>query len=306
MHHRGSPKTTLRPTKYPPISIGLPLFLGLLGALFGGCGGEQAAARGVLLISVDSLRADHLSCYGYRSVTNPKIPTTPVIDRMIAAKGTRFTNAYTTTSWTLPAHMALMTGLPDELHGVRGLPDQLHPQRPYLAEVFKNAGWRTAGFWSGPNLHPFFGFDRGFELYQDCSSYKIENEALFQPHNEEEFEETVQMHEASHEGVTGPALVKAFDEWFGQLGHDDKFFALVHMWDVHYDYNAPKQYDQFDPNYRGPIDGQGFTDLELKDPRKTKRGYADLNRLISLYDAEIRFTDFNVGLLLDSGAASRE
>ncbi|MFT5287309.1 MAG: arylsulfatase A-like enzyme [Planctomycetota bacterium] len=297
MHLRGSSKTT---PNCSFCSLGALALWGLIGVFAGACGTEPETARGVLLISVDSLRADHMSSYGYRSATNPKVPTTPVMDRMLAAKGVRFTNAYTTTSWTLPSHMALMTGLPNELHGVRGLPDRLHPERPYIAEVFQKVGWRTAGFWSGPNLHPFFGFDRGFEHYEDCSSSKIDDVAVFKPMNEDEFEQTVQMHEDSHEGVTGPALVAAFDEWFQGVGDDERFFALVHMWDVHYDYNAPPQYDVFDNNYRGPIDGQGFTELELKDPYKTKRGRADLNRLIALYDAEIRFTDVNVGLMLDS------
>ena len=199
--------------------------------------------------------------------------------------------------------MALMTGLPNELHGVRGIPDQLHSSRPYLAQLMRDAGWRTAGFWSGPNLHPYFGFDRGFDHYEDCSSYKIEDTAIFTPKDDEEFEKTVEMHEGSHEGVTGPALVDAFTNWFEGVEQDERFFAFVHMWDVHYDYNAPREHDLFDPDYRGPIDGQGFTDLELKSP-KTPQGAADLNRLIALYDAEIHFTDYNIGRMLGVLSAS--
>ncbi len=278
----------------------LPWALGLIAAsALPGCSGSAPSeTRGVLLISVDSLRADHVSSYGYQSPTRPEIDTTPVIDRLLSLKGTRFTRAYSTTSWTLPAHMALMTGLPNELHGVRGIPDQLHPTRPYLPQLLKDAGWRTAGFWSGPNLHPYFGFERGFELYEDCSSRKITDTAVFDPQDELEFEKTVEMHESSHEGITGPALVNAFESWFEKLEKDERFFAFVHMWDVHYDYNAPPEHDLFDPNYRGDIDGQGFTELELRSP-KTPRGLADLNRLIALYDAEIHFTDHNVGRLLD-------
>ena len=65
----------------------------------------------VVLISIDSLRYDHVGCYGY-----PK-PTTPAIDAL-AARGARFATAHSTTSWTLPSHMALMTGMPNDMHGV--------------------------------------------------------------------------------------------------------------------------------------------------------------------------------------------
>ena len=281
--------------------LALPLGLALLASLLGGCGESRPEPpRGVLLVSIDSLRADHLSCYGYESATRPDLPTTPILDRLVAARGARFTTAVSTTSWTLPSHMALLTGMPDELHDVRGIPDQLHPSRPWLPEAMRDAGWRTAGFWSGPNLDPFFGFDRGFELYKNCSTVVVEDTKVFDPTTEDEFLDTVDLHERSHEGITGPCLVESFDTWFGELGADERFFAFVHMWDVHYDYEAPAQYDRFYPGYRGPIDGRGFTDLELKNPNKSAQGRADLDRLISLYDAEIRFTDDNVGRMLDT------
>jgi arylsulfatase A-like enzyme len=266
------------------------------------CGADigSARARGVLLISVDSLRADHVSSYGYQSPTAPGVATTPVIDRLIANAGTRFTRAYSTTSWTLPAHMAMLTGLPNELHGVRGLPDQLHPSRPLLAQLFRDAGWRTGGFWSGPNLHPYFGFDRGFEVYEDCSTHPVQDVAVFSPLDETTFEATVSMHEDSHQGVTGPAVVEAFSRWFEEVGDDEPFFAFVHLWDVHYDYLAPPEHDLFHPDrYFGPIDGRNFTSIELADPATKPKGRADLLRLISLYDAEIHFTDLQVGRMLD-------
>ncbi len=293
-----SPRFDPSRARFPRASIGAAGAALVFAALAIACGSARGERpRGVLLVSVDSLRADHLSSYGYRSRTRPDVPTTPTVDRMLAGDGMRFERAYSTTSWTLPAHMALFTGMPDELHGVRGVPDQLHPSRPWLAESLRAAGWRTAGFWSGPNLHPYFGFDRGFELYRDCSTVVVDDTAVFAPTSVSAFEEMVELHERSHEGVTGPRVVAAFREWFDGIGDDERFFAFVHFWDVHYDYEPPREHDLFYPGYRGPIDGRGFTELEIEDLR-TPESRAGLDRLISLYDAEIHFTDLNVGHLL--------
>src|SRR5687768_6561160 len=82
-------------------------------ALLAGCGkpSPKPDAPDVVVISIDSLRPDHLACYGY------PVATSPTIDRL-AAEGVRFTQAVSTTSWTLPAHAALFTGLYDSGHGL--------------------------------------------------------------------------------------------------------------------------------------------------------------------------------------------
>jgi len=151
----------------PNASIQGTLFLVLCAASFAlACDPQPVAERrpNVLLISFDSLRADHLSSYGYARRTSPNIDA-------LAARGTLFENAFSSTTWTLPAHMALFTGLPDSLHAVNdnGSPP-LDPNRTTLAEQFKAAGYSTAGFVSGPYLHPVFGFGRGFDEYVNCMS----------------------------------------------------------------------------------------------------------------------------------------
>ena len=100
---------------------------------------ERAPRPNVLLISVDSLRRDHVGAYGYANARNPSEPTTPSVDRL-AARGVVFDDAVSTTSWTLPAHMALMTGLSDPLHGVtygKRL-DAVMSALPTLNEAIKN------------------------------------------------------------------------------------------------------------------------------------------------------------------------
>ena len=115
----------------------------------------------IILISIDSLRPDHLGCYGYRQ------PTSPTIDNL-AGDGVRFENAISTTSWTLPAHAALFTGLYDSAHGLIAAGLRLADANVTLAEVLSQAGYQTAGFFGGPYLHPTFGLDQGFQTYQSC------------------------------------------------------------------------------------------------------------------------------------------
>ena len=118
----------------------------------------------ILLISVDALRPDHLGCYGYGRATSPNIDK-------LAGEGALFENAISSTSWTLPAHAALFTGLADSVHGCTDTDRRLAENRHTLAERLKEAGYATVGFFSGPYLHSVFGVGQGFEEYVDCTSY---------------------------------------------------------------------------------------------------------------------------------------
>ena len=259
--------------------------------------------RGVLLISVDSLRADHVTSYGYKSSTRPEIDTMPIVARKLARDGTQFQNATSTTSWTLPSHMAMLTGLPDELHRVREIGFRLSESHQLLSEQFKEAGWRTAGFWSGPNLDPWFGFSRGFDVYVDCSTSTAANEGeVFNVKSGMSAQQVAntkaelkELHDASHVGITGHKTVAAFDEWFAGVKPDERFFAFVHMWDVHYDYTPPPEFDIFDPDYRGSIDGVDVDDQSsVRNPPSAR----DVEHVLALYDGEIRLTDSNIGRML--------
>ncbi len=263
--------------------------------LLGACGGGGERPRGVLLVSIDSLRADHLSCYGYESETAPGVPTSPNVDSLLADQGALFTNCVSTTSWTLPAHMAMLSGLPNELHGVRDQSHQLHDSQELLAQSFQRAGWRTAGFWSGPNLHPWFGFDRGFELYRDCSTVEVATGDVFGDRTAAAFERVVDLHNRSHQGITGPQVVAEFERWFAGVEDDERFFAFLHFWDVHYDYTPPAEHDIFFPGYEGTVTGERFREFVLRRPVD----WDDVRRLESLYDGEIHFTDHNVARVLE-------
>lgn len=256
---------------------GLAVVVASVAGAFAGAGQQPLRATpparpNVLLVSIDSLRADHLGSYGYARDTSPAIDA-------LAREGVLFEKAISPAPWTVPAHMTLLTGLPPEVHDVVSVRQKLSPDAVTLAEAMQGAGYETAAFVSGPTVMAHFGFDQGFALYDES------------------------MVEASPKKigdvVTSPGLVELVNGWLGRwsdAGRRAPFFLFLHMWDVHYDYVPPPEYVQrFDPDYTGDVDTRHFeTNPRLHrdmDPR-------DLAHVIALYDAEIRFTDDHLARLV--------
>ena len=119
--------------------VGL-LSVSLAGYLMAAPGDDQI---NILLISIDSLRSDHLGCYGYER------DTSPVMDEL-AASGALFENTISTTSWTLPAHMSLLTSMDISVHGVGRDGVSLHPSIGTVTQRLKKEGYATACFCSSP------------------------------------------------------------------------------------------------------------------------------------------------------------
>ena len=115
----------------------------------------------IVLISLDTLRADHVGAYGYSR------DTTPNIDRL-ASRSVLFEQAISQSSWTRPAHMSMMTSLHPSEHGVLPLAGgtRLADDVPTLAGTLRDAGYTTVAFTGGLNVSAVFGFDRGFDLYR--------------------------------------------------------------------------------------------------------------------------------------------
>lgn len=194
----------------------------------------------VLVILVDTLRADHLSSYGYAR------PTSPHLDA-IAKQGILFENAVSTSSWTLPAHQSLLTGRYPHEHGpLREQP--LNPSYPTLAQVLDDRGYRTGAFSANTD---FFnrraGFDHGFLHFEDYF-YSIPD-ALYR---------TFWGRLVFHDYVAGllgldemPGRRKAADINRGLLhwidrDHDRPFFAFINYFDVHHPYVPEQPYrDKF-------------------------------------------------------------
>jgi len=250
--------------------VGIVLVLRALAALDLWRAGE---GPNVLLISIDTLRADRLGTYGN------ELPTSPAIDRRLAAEGVTFERVYSQSPKTTPSHMTMLTSIYPCVHGIELWgPDTparvLDPGVQTLAEVLKNAGYATAAFTGGVHVHRSRGFEQGFDRYKH-----------------------------------GHQLERSLD-WIGSHRRR-KWFLFFHTYEVHDPYLPPARLiPLFDPDYRGPIldavdrlrtDGGGWenasatfwSSVDAKDPRAVRF-------VQHLYDAGIRaMDDTTIPALLD-------
>ena len=116
----------------------------------------------IILISLDTLRADHLGVYGYHRNTSPNIDA-------FAKESIVFEHAVVQSPWTLPSHMSIMTSLYPSFHGLvdKDLLSPLDDRHITLAELLKKGGYKTAAFTDGGFMRGAFGFNRGFDVYDD-------------------------------------------------------------------------------------------------------------------------------------------
>ena len=131
--------------------------------LVGGCGGDSRRStelpRSVLVITMDTTRADHLGVYGYSA------PTTPNVDAL-AARGVLFERTYAPMAQTLPSHATLFTGVGPRVHGALANHYSLADGIPTLAERLRERGFRTAAFFGASVLDASSGLARGFDIYE--------------------------------------------------------------------------------------------------------------------------------------------
>ncbi len=279
--------------------------LSLLGALLGavlctsGCG-ASASPPDVLLISLDTVRADALT------FLDPRVA--PHLSRL-AERGTIFTQAIAGSSWTLPSHVSMFTGMPPALHGVQDDGLRIDPEVPTLPEMLQQAGWSTAGFWTGWYLAADFGFGRGFDTYANAMTDGLERyeemEAAVRGGDLEAARQAFfTRHSSSHADVTSPKVVELVGRTLGSLDRTAPLFLFCHLFDPHYDFIPPPPYDtRFDSGYRGKIDGRDFMQNrriwdEHKNPKR-RINDRDLAHVQALYRGEIAWTDAAVGRVLD-------
>jgi arylsulfatase A-like enzyme len=232
----------------------------VLGACLAACGRADLRGANVVVVGIDTLRADHVGAYGY-----PR-PTTPRIDAF-ARDAVRFETAVSQSSWTTPGFASMFTGLVPSAHGAGDgrCPDVtvLDPRHPTLATTLRAAGYRTASFVSNVWVGAEIGLARGFDEH-----------ARFQ------FSEQAVDRAVAWLAAAPPA----------------PFFLFVHVMDPHQPWiPTPEDAALFvDPGYAGPI-GNGFMG-EVK-PEWTE---ADRRRIVDLYDGEIRWADRLFGRVLDA------
>lgn len=182
----------------------------------------------ILVITLDTTRADRLSPYGLMDVSMPAL-------ERLAAEGVLFDQAWSVAPLTLPAHVSLFTGVIPPAHGVRYNNDRLATRHPTLAEMLKPHGLQTAAFLGSAVLNADRGLSRGFDTYREVGS------------------------EPTRQRRSDTVVDDAIG-WF-QQGRRSKFFVWVHIYDPHRPYDPPDQYRRryFDP-YIGEI---AFADAQI-------------------------------------------
>ncbi len=237
------------------IAIGL-----LLGALGVGACSREAARPNLILISLDTVRADHLGLYGYAR------PTTPNLDAF-AREGVVFEKAFAQIPWTVGSHMSLLTSLYPTVHMVAHEERQSEVPRT-LTEQLKGAGYRTAAF-VAPILSEGYGFAKGFDHYFRAAE------------------------ERRAESMLSRAL-----GWLDELSPDPKqpVFLFIHLYDAHYPYLPLPPFDtsftrSYDPKIQEIAHAHPYQQAK-------ELSAGQLAEVIALYDGEIRYLDQELGRFL--------
>ncbi|MCD6405090.1 MAG: sulfatase-like hydrolase/transferase [Planctomycetes bacterium] len=268
----------------------------------------------VIVVVLDTLRPDHVSCMGY-----PR-PVTPHIDHF-AETATLYRRAKSVSSWTLASHGSLFTGLWPRSHGarfaeeellkdsgnnVRGVAYPLRDDVATLAEVMGRQGYSTAGIVSNYVwLCPYFRLNRGFQYYFCAPRYK---QALIGKHEKTPvsplLDGLLQVVDRRCDGnynelkpyYRAPEITHKALSWLEK--HRGKaFFLFLNYWDPHIPYNPPAPYDEMFPGRRSP---RGWKLDWVKGSMPVMRGEKDIDplrreSLVSQYDGEIAYMDHWVG-----------
>jgi choline-sulfatase len=176
----------------------------------------HAAGAPVILISIDTLRADHLSAYGYRKLLTPHIDS-------FARDGTLFTAANAQIPLTLPSHMALFTSTYPFETRIEENGERVPSGPPTLAAILRDHGYKTAAFIGSCLLNREMGLDRGFDLYD--SPFHIESGAAENPYS-------VRVRR------DGALVIRAARQWL-DANRGQPVFAFLHLFDLHSPYSAP-------------------------------------------------------------------
>jgi arylsulfatase A-like enzyme len=220
---------------------------------------DYGRARGVVLVSIDTLRRDHVGAHGY-----PR-PTTPRLDAL-ARGGILCEDAVSTASWTLPAHLSLLSSASPGVHGATDMGRGFNRRVPTLPSLLRAAGYATQAVTSHLYVSEVYGLDVGFERLDFRQDRKA-----------------------------GEVVEMAIDR-LDRLG-DRPFLLFLHFYDPHWHYDPPPdRLRLFEEGYAGQVTGL-WQDFSRRDPKRLAP--QDLAHLLALYDGEIRYVDDELGRLLD-------
>ncbi len=258
-----------RVARIPSVTPALALIM-----IIGGCTASEPTfvfpSAPIIIIDIDTLRADHLGCYGYTR------PTSPHIDAL-AAESAVFEWAFSQAPNTPPSQASILTGLYPTTHGMVFDEDRIPDSVPTLAETLRDFGYTTAAFVDGGYMSKKFGMGQGFALYDNNFDTGL---------------------------VTiGPKAIEWVENHVGL-----PFLLLIHTYDTHTPYSPPEGYrnlflNSLDP----PTPGFEPTSEEMEDVRKSvwtdhprSLPANDLEYAKALYDSEIRYVDDWVGNFVDT------
>jgi arylsulfatase A-like enzyme len=216
----------------------------------------------VILVSIDTLRADHLGCYGYNRSTSPEID-------LLAKDSVLFEKSISTTSWTLPAHVSLLTSLNNSKHKVINYLSRISPEHITLAEILRNNDLYCAAITGGGYLSFKYGFDKGFEMFHEIRHGG---------------ERSVRFDEAEY--ISQKSL-----EWLEQY-HDRNFFLFIHTYQPHNPYKTTSDIGKIFLSQDAKWDGLWIDEiLKARGRFITRFTEKERQNIVDLYDGEIRYTD---------------
>jgi arylsulfatase A-like enzyme/Tfp pilus assembly protein PilF len=200
-------------------------------------------ALNVVLITIDTLRADHVGCYGYKQIKTPNIDG-------LAADGARFDRAFAVVPVTLPSHTTMLTGTYPMLSGIHDFSgNRLNPLQPTLASVLKQAGYQTGAVIGAAVLDSRFGLNQGFDFYYDHFDFNRLDEA------------NLDQMERPGNVVADVALDWLEKDWLAK-NSQNKFFLWMHLYDPHFPYHPPEPYSR--EYVAQPYDGEiAFADEQV-------------------------------------------
>lgn len=216
----------------------------------------------VMLISIDTLRPDHLQCYGYDRITSPSVDA-------LAGDGVLFATAIAQAPSTLPSHASILTGLIPSHHGAfhharARLPDRITT----LAEILKTKGFSTAAFHGGGQVSEIYGLSQGFDLYQ-----YVENERFSR-------------------------VVDHGIRWLEERA-PDQFFLFLHTYETHVPYQAKEHLHRFEHDYQGPLPDliplAVFNEINFEERPLSA---ADSLHIMNTYDAAVYSMDVSLSRVI--------
>jgi arylsulfatase A-like enzyme len=246
--------------------------------LLSGCGGSEISRENpdIILILIDTIRADHLSINGYFR------ETTPVLDSL-AASGTIWSRVQGQSSWTLPAMASIMTGLSQRAHGAGYIDDLFYgidPALPTIPLMIKRgARYQTAAFYNVIFMNEDFGFHQGFDHF-DCQGF-VGNASL----------------------RNAAETVDDYLEWYDAERDPSKpLFSAIHFFDPHLPYCPPQPWDTLysDPKADSLFNKfwGGRDDVYALNHGLVEMDSSRLEIMVGLYDAELAYTDNEIGRLI--------